>query len=256
MDVAAFTADLVARGIDIVVPCDVRWYNAHIAEHVLPLRPLPNFDRPDALCLLVGNSSALWPKFLSWLGAQPDPSSVEDPLDTYTSESIAAAVSRLTRGGEVRHDIFWVYDARPERLVSMQRVATTAGVCYHDGETQLAIHPKFGSWLGFRACVVVDAPSTFGASPPAPLGCLLSEEEKAAGRAAMAAALRASDEANLCTQLHGAKGMERDVRLAWAALRDVVGIGREHRYSDDQITYHYTKDKALLMRAVKEHAAV
>ena len=93
------------------------------------------------------------------------------------------------------------------------------------------------------------------ASPPAPLGCLLSEDEKAAGRAAMAAALRASDEANLCTQLHGAKGMERDVRLAWAALRDVVGIGREHRYSDDQITYHYTKDKALLMRAVEAHAA-
>ena len=48
MDVAAFTADLVARGIDIVVPCDVRWYNAHVAEHALPLRPLPNFDRPDA----------------------------------------------------------------------------------------------------------------------------------------------------------------------------------------------------------------
>ena len=116
MDVAAFTADLVARGIDIVVPCDVRWYNAHIAEHVLPLRPLPNFDRPDALCLLVGNSSALWPAFLSWLGAQPDPASVEDPLDTYTSESITAAVKKLTRGGEVRHDIFWVYDARPERL--------------------------------------------------------------------------------------------------------------------------------------------
>ena len=43
MDVAAFTADLVARGIDIVVPCDVRWYNAHVAEHALPLRPLPNF---------------------------------------------------------------------------------------------------------------------------------------------------------------------------------------------------------------------
>ena len=233
MTLAAFTADLVARGIDIVVPCDVRWYNAHVAEHALPLRPLPNFDRPDALCLLVGNSSALWPKFLSWLGAQPDPASVEDPLDTYTSNSIGAAVSRLTRGGEVRHDIFWVYDARSERLVSMQRVATTAGVCYHDSETQLAIHPKFGSWLGFRACVVVDAPSSFGALPPAPLGCLLTEE-KAAGRAAMAAALRASDEANLCTQLHGAKGMERDVRLAWPRSA-TSSASAASRYSDDQI---------------------
>ena len=45
MDVAAFTAELASRGIDIVVPCDVRWYNAHVAEHALPLRPLPCLKR-------------------------------------------------------------------------------------------------------------------------------------------------------------------------------------------------------------------
>ena len=66
----------------------------------------------------------------------------------------------------------------------------------------------------------------------------------------MAAALRASDEANLCTQLHGAKGMERDVRMAWAALRDCVVVGREQRYSEEQLEYHYTKDEAVLLRAL------
>ena len=47
----------------------------------------------------------------------------------------------------------------------------------------------------------------------------------------MAAALRASDEANLCTQLHGEKGMETDVRLAWAKLRDCVGVGEHGLWS-------------------------
>ena len=62
---------------------------------------------------------------------------------------------------------------------------------------------------------------------------------------------RASDEADLCTQLHGAKGMERDVRLAWAALRDCVQLGAEHRYSEAQLVYHYTKDKAVLLQAMR-----
>ena len=47
--------------------------------------------------------------------------------------------------------------------------------------------------------------------------------------------------------------METDVRMAWAALRDCVRLGREHRYSDEQLIYHYTKDVAVLMSALKEH---
>ena len=68
----------------------------------------------------------------------------------------------------------------------------------------------------------------------------------------MAAALRASDTSRLCEQLHGAEGMATDVRLAWAALRDCVELGREYRYSEAQLVYHYTKDKSVLAQAVDE----
>jgi len=35
----------------------------------------------------------------------------------------------------------------------------------------------------------------------------------------------------------------------WLAVRDAIGkgIGKEHRYSEEQILYHYTKDRALLL---------
>ena len=47
--------------------------------------------------------------------------------------------------------------------------------------------------------------------------------------------------------------MTSDVRLAWAKLRDCVKLGREcYRYSDAQLAYHYTKDKALLAKALDE----
>ena len=31
-----------------------------------------------------------------------------------------------------------------------------------------------------------------------------------------------------------------------------AAVGREHRYSAAQSAYHYTKDKAVLMRAMRE----
>jgi len=209
-------------------------------------------DQQDGtLALLIGNSRALWAPFLAWIRAQPDPT-MPDPLDTFISSVINLAVEKLTsvHGTRVVHDIFWPWE-KAGRMVSMQRAAVASAMCYHDTESQLAIHPKYGAWVAFRAVVVIDAPPPCTLAPRQ-LACLLSPEEKAAAREAMAAALCASDEANLCTQLHGAKGMERDVRLAWAALRDCVLIGKEERYSEAQLTYHYTKDQAVLMQALAD----
>ena len=86
--------------------------------------------------------------------------------------------------------------------------------------------------IDHKSLILDAAPSVCGlpSKAPEPVPCLMTSDEKEAARAAMAAALRASDEANLCTQLHGANGMKTDVRLAWAALRDCVRVGRQYRY--------------------------
>ena len=33
---------------------------------------------------------------------------------------------------------------------------------------------------------------------------------------------------------------------SWVAIRDACPLGKAHRYSDEQIRYHYTKDIKLL----------
>ena len=38
----------------------------------------------------------------------------------------------------------------------------------------------------------------------------------------------------------------------WAAMRDCVGLGREHKYSQRQSEYHYTKDRKMLEEALAE----
>jgi methylmalonic aciduria homocystinuria type C protein len=37
---------------------------------------------------------------------------------------------------------------------------------------------------------------------------------------------------------------------AWLAVRESCPVGREYRYCDAQIEYHYTKDRAILRRAL------
>lgn len=36
----------------------------------------------------------------------------------------------------------------------------------------------------------------------------------------------------------------------WLAVRDACPLGREHRYSEQQVAYHYTKDAKWLREAV------
>jgi len=189
-----------------------------------------------------------------------------DPLDTYVRSVIGAAVDNFAQSSSVkgsasiRHEIFWPWESGA-RLVSMQRVAAASALCSFDDETKLVIHPEYGAWVAFRAVVVLDVPAdtplgaltVLGQTRPPMLQSLLSDDEKAAARDAMGKALSVSDQANLCTQLHGSAGMAEDVRMAWAALRDCVSIGREHRYSEEQLRYHYTKDKESLAQALDIH---
>jgi methylmalonic aciduria homocystinuria type C protein len=251
MDLASLQADLAAGGVDVVHKLNATWYNTCIATAELGLSPLPTFGHKNGpLVLLLGNTKAVWPLFLTWLGKQPDIENTVDPFDTYISSVIVPAVAtHINRD----HEIFYPWEGG-ERLVSMQRVAVAGALCYLDNDTHLAIHPQFGAWVAFRAVLVLDFPASDLGDVPSKLGCLLSDEEKAAARMAMAAALQVSDEANLCTQLHGANGIKTDVRMAWAALRDCVKTGREYRYSEAQLNYHYTKDKAVLLQASHEHA--
>ena len=248
------SADLSESGFDICHPFNVRWYNQHIAAEKPPhLQPLRNYGRDSLPGVLVGNSRAIWPKFLRWLAAQPDPDMLE-PVDTFVKEAIGASIARACGTAGPQVEVYWSHEVG-ERLVSMQRVASISGLCYHDKETQLSIHPIFGAWAAFRAVVVFDSPAgPLGEVPPPQVRPFLTQEEASAARAAMAAALAASNEANLCTQLHDTNGMSRSAALAWVALRDCVRIGREHRYTEDQIEYHYTKDKSGLRKSLEASA--
>lgn len=158
--------------------------------------------------LLVGNTRALWPKFREVAHTLGG-----NPLDTYTERVLA----REFPGARV-----WLGHRRYDgAFVPLQRIAEASGLATF-APTGLAIHPIYGPWFALRAVVALEGAPVVRA-PIAPV-CRCER----ACLDALAAARAGSD------------------WRAWLAVRDACPIGREHRYSDEQIRYHYTKDLSSL----------
>jgi methylmalonic aciduria homocystinuria type C protein len=213
-------------GLDLVQPFQVGWYN----EEVDAAYRLPDFGRASALGLLIGNTRALWPRFIEALRAHPPRVMEDHPLDRYAAESVAAALATLPVRWEARGS----HEAPPRR-VAMQRLAQVSGLAWLS-PSHLSVHPIYGPWLALRAAVVLDieGPSL---RPHAATAC------EACTQACMPAFDRALAEVDDPASADLAKPWP-----LWLAVRDACPIGRAHRYDDDQIAYHYTKDRRILER--------
>jgi methylmalonic aciduria homocystinuria type C protein len=208
---------LLKAGLDLVHPFDVSDYNTLIKAHP-QLNPLPMFGREQAMGLLIGNSRALWPIFLNALTLNQELAASSHPLDTYVTQAVSQAVDELNE----RHVIRFSH-VGGAHLVSMLHVAEASGFAER-GPVHLAIHPTYGPWFALRAVVILDrpAPGQGDSAPSLCSGC------SAPCKSAFA---------------HAESGTDwRD----WVGVRDACPVGRDHRYSEDQIRYHYIKDRAAL----------
>ncbi len=196
---------------------------------------LPDLGRSSALGVLMGNTRALWPHFLEWLRASPHRLDEDHPLERYVGEVVLKALKPLAHRWEVRFA-----QEPPPRRVALQRLAHFSGLAYLS-PSHLNVHFMFGPWIALRAAVVIDidGPPRPPTEPPNPCpDC--ARDCLPRFRQAVAAAGSAPE-------AHAA--VEQHWRL-WLSVRDACPVGREHRYSDAQIGYHYTKDRDRLRRAL------
>jgi methylmalonic aciduria homocystinuria type C protein len=174
-------------------------------------------DAQPKLGLLVGNTRGLWPRFAAAIAADPDLAVAADPIDRYAEQIIEPVAAAL--GGRA-----WFAHRRYDgRYLPFQRLAVVAGVAALS-PSQLLIHPIYGPWFALRAVIVCDGEPPFAAPVTRPCEC--------AAHGCVAAFERAS--------------ARPDDWHAWVAVRDACPVGREHRYGDPQIAYHYSKDRRFL----------
>ncbi|MDB9924941.1 hypothetical protein OAD67_01630 [bacterium] len=221
-------AALAAKGLDIVAPLRLRWYN-DVAPGTALIKPMSGVAGDDALVLLVGNSRALWPAFCAAHDSDAVIGESEHPVDTYVMSEISAAVSSCSTPPRVFHS----HDTTPGNLVAIQRMAQVAGVAHLDEKCHLSIHPNYGPWIALRAAVVFDdltGPSE-NERPGTPLNPLATDTDaRERVDVAFTKALEGYDDPSTT--------LERWQR--WVAVRDAVApVKHAERYYDDQVLYHY-----------------
>lgn len=228
--VDVLTSGLAAHGLDLVQAFDIVRYNEIAASHE-SLAPLEYFGRPGALALLVGNTRALWPHFTRAYRASPELQQSADPLDNWIESAVRACAEQVHRS----HSLHFSHDTG-EAFISMLHLAEASGLA-HRGPAHIGVHAEHGPWFGLRALIVVDAepPDASRQIADPCQGCSAPCVE------ALSEALAVSG-----TQAVSVSGDIASAWKAWVHVRDVCPVGKNSRYGDDQIRYHYTKDARRL----------
>ncbi|MCE9575638.1 MAG: hypothetical protein K8W52_20980 [Deltaproteobacteria bacterium] len=216
MVISELTQRCTEAGFDLIAPFAITAADPLLAR----------FDRPRALGLVIGNTRALWPRFQGALRAEPALRADADPLDRYTERSLAAATAALA----ARTAIYVAHAPTTHGYVPIQALAVRAGLAALS-PTGLCVHPVYGPWIALRAVIAVDADGPDDVAPIA-LPCDCTHR---------CAPLRAALDARAARFAPDEDGWQ-----AWLAMRDACPVGRAHRYGDDQIAYHYTRDRSRL----------
>jgi methylmalonic aciduria homocystinuria type C protein len=219
----------VPAGLDIVHAFGIEREPA--PSSALARLAVADFRGQRGFGLLIGNTRALWPAFQRELGRDAALRDDRDPLDRYVVRVVEAARAKLELASVVRFS----HVAQPEPL-PIQRIAAEVGLCQLS-PSHLSIHPDHGPWIALRAVLVFDIAGP-DPLPPSRDPCT-SCPRPCLGALHAAIATTSGGE--------GAPEIERNWRN-WLAVRDACPEGRRSRYGDDQIRYHYSKDKRSLYR--------
>jgi cyanocobalamin reductase (cyanide-eliminating) / alkylcobalamin dealkylase len=217
-----FASGCAEAGLDLTHPFNVRQYNFQAWEN----ERLFDFERPDALGILVGNTKQLWPVFTRAVREDPALQGEPHPLDSYVTARLRA-LATATFGH--RSQLIFSHATAPKAF-PIQRLAEAvdfAGL----SPSHLSVHPQHGPWIALRAVVVVDV-----AGPP-----LAPAELARPCRGCSAPCVPALKRAlSVSTPPVSAASIAEHAR-EWIAVRDACPVGRSSRYGEEQLTYHYVK---------------
>jgi len=219
---------MTRAGFDLLVDGVAQRYNALIAEHER-LKPVETFTHSATSALLIGNTRALWPIFRAHISHEQAPLS-DNPLDDYVERSLRCALQDLGYA----YRIYFAHHV-DEEMVSMLHAAE-ASTFAQRSPAHLALHPTLGPWFALRALVVVDHASSWVSDP----GPDLCSSCNAPCVKALNDALSDASSSSL------KEGMGTSWKR-WVKVREACPLGRDKRYSDAQIRYHYARDRSLLL---------
>ena len=243
-----FQEALRRGGLDLLQPFSLGSLSEIRAEH-------SRFSsyRPTQLGLVVGNTRALWPAFLRHLrglGVRSPDELGPDPLDIYVEELLQGSLGDLMEAFSIQGTAVFSHELLPSPI-PIQRVSELAGLA-RVGPAYLSVHSDYGPWFALRAVVALDVEAGAGDHVTAQsTGTHPCETCSAPCRRALSGALLHRDrEADSLDVPPAPSGLSTRQRR-WLHVRDACPVGRDFRYSDAQILYHYDRRREALFGDAK-----
>ncbi len=236
-------AVLVAQyGLDLFQVFRAEAYNAFLASdhrytHLPRLPTASNAAFTPAV--LIGNYKAIWEPFKQYCQRTTD--QLDNPLDTFVAESIHEALQSIDQC--IKPTLFYPYETGP-KFVHFQKVAHLSNMAHLHPDANLCVHPQYGAWMALRAVLVFDKypvsndlvnmfqQEPFSIQSPIPLDDPKVQEALCAFMNACKEKLPYSSTWKLLV----------NVRDAISAFQPAI----QHRYTEEQIIYHYLKDRSVL----------
>lgn len=180
-------------------------------------------ERYANLVLMANGGARFW-NALNDFGIQTD-----DPVDYFSHTLAQRFVDEFLGSPEARH----IYPS--SYPVPLQKLGVLAGWS-HASVLGLSIHPRFGTWFAYRAaflCAAELPPTTVAASVSPCASCA----EKPCITACPVNAVREHAMLDLDACIGFRTRPESDCARRCLA-REACPVGQEHRYSEEQISYH------------------
>jgi methylmalonic aciduria homocystinuria type C protein len=218
-------------GFDLVAGTSVQAYDRVVPEG---FRIGPHLAPPlggGSLLVLVGNDRRGWEAFSRWLEAEPRRRGLPHPFDQWTVETIGKLVRERFPGEVV--DLRFVFEGPPRQFAAQHLAEVTGLACR--GPAALSVHPVVGPWFALRAALVVERAGVDAPAAADLCGACVGQPCKTALAQALA-----------ISRGEVTRGAIREAHAPWLAIRDACPVGREYRYPEKQIRWHYAHDRNAL----------
>ena len=211
MNFSELKRSLTTHGFNIYHSVSIPIYNASINNN--SLRRLEG-----KAGLLIGSTGSIWNPFLN---SPYNNKQLDHPLDEYVGKHIKDITSRYS--SFIKEVVFTT-----TLDVDFQLLSHKSGLAYFNKASHLCIHPHFGAWFSLRALIIfnedVETPCEFVSELTNPV----SDEVEEKVRKLME------------VWKEGGKDSWKQLVAARNCFGGVCDFG------EDQIRYHYTKNKDFL----------
>lgn len=188
-------------------------------------KQVPEFERYRQLILIGHGGRRMWEAL-----QESECCDRPEPIDSFSVDVVQRWLAEACPGAA--YEI--IYPAA-ERLMPLQQLGALAG-WHHASPFRIGINREWGSWFAYRAVVLIDSdlPETVAECWGSPCdGCL----EKPCTAACPAGAV--SDQEKMLTLCIDYRLQEGSHCACQCLSRLACPVATEHRYSREQIEYHY-----------------